>query len=407
MKLSTKTLIGLGIAGALTITVKAVKSAKTLIENELDVRNSLFDSLPEEGLTNNACAACKLEDDCHCECKGNATPHLIATGDTFQLVEVDCECGLNEADCTSFELIAVDTTSGLKETLKELRTDGLFEYGVLDPNEYGDNVMITPIENSDLVEFSAGSLSDIQGALQARLENNILAEPVKPKSSTPSFIPHKSPAFLTVSNDPESIFNALSELHKSGVIPRKIILTKADLKRLHDDLDDRCGELLECDVIKVHGTVPEIHEKMVYILNVLYRLGEVDTNGDLKFDIVDTGIMIENVNAILREFGTDLNKVPTIQPKDKENTTSDGCGFNECFDIDGKPYEPVEDSEEEIELTDAELKDAIEKIYLKLNPHLKKAQKGFKKVTENNKDLLDKAKKPVRHLFDEFNNIGK
>lgn len=410
MKLSTKALIGLGIVGAATLTVKAVKSAKDLIKNELYVRNSLFNNIPDEGIADQGvCPACNLTKDCNCNCEGDAKPYLIAVGDAFQLVGVDCDCGIENDECTSFSLVAVDTIGGLKDTLEELRHDELFERHVFNQDECTAKTKITPIKNSDLVEFSACSLEDVQCAVQLRLENKILAEPTKSETHTPAETPIDIPfgvqAFITVDNDPESIFNALCELYDSGVVPRTITLTKVDLERLNDDLGARSSEILDSDVVKARGTVPQIYEKLVYILNVLYQLGEVDSNGDLNFDIVATRKMIEDVNAVLRELGIYGHDIHT-HPKDKE-TNVDEDGFHECLDIDGKPYEPSEDSEDEKELTDADFEALIEKIYHKLNPHFKKAKKDFKKLTENNKDLLDKAKKPVRHMFDEFNNIGK
>lgn len=404
MKLSTKALIGLGIVGAATLTVKAVKSAKELIKNELYVRNSLFNNIPDEGIDDQGvCPSCSLAKDCNCDCEGEAKPYLIAVGDTFQLVGVDCVCGLENDECTSFSLVAVDTISGLKDTLEDLRHDELFERHVFNQDECTAKAKITPIKNSDLVEFSACSLEDIQCAVQLRLEDKILAEPAK--SETPIDVPVGVQAFITVDNDPESIFNALCELYDSGVIPRMITLTKVDLERLNDDLGARSSEILDSDVVKARGTVPQIYEKLVYILNVVYQLGEVDSNGDLNFDIAATRKMIEDVNAVIRELGIHVHDTPP-NPKDKE-TNADEEGFHECLDIDGKPYEPSEDSEDEKELTDADFEAALEKIYNKLNPHFKKAKKDLKNLTENHKDLLDKAKKPVRRMFDEFNNIGK
>lgn len=404
MKLSTKALIGLGIVGAATLTVKAVKSAKELIKNELYVRNSLFNNIPDEGIDDQGvCPSCSLAKDCNCDCEGEAKPYLIAVGDTFQLVGVDCVCGLENDECTSFSLVAVDTIGGLKDTLEDLRHDELFERHVFNQDECTAKAKITPIKNSDLVEFSACSLEDIQCAVQLRLEDKILAEPAK--SETPIDVPVGVQAFITVDNDPESIFNALCELYDSGVIPRMITLTKVDLERLNDDLGARSSEILDSDVVKARGTVPQIYEKLVYILNVVYQLGEVDSNGDLNFDIAATRKMIEDVNAVIRELGIHVHDTPP-NPKDKE-TNADEEGFHECLDIDGKPYEPSEDSEDEKELTDADFEAALEKIYNKINPHFKKAKKDLKNLTENHKDLLDKAKKPVRRMFDEFNNIGK
>lgn len=408
MKLSTKALIGLGIVGAATLAVKAAKSAKELIQNELYVRNSLFNSIPDEGITDQgACVACNLTKDCNCNCEGNEKPYLIAVGDTFQLVGVDCDCGSDNDECTSLSLVAVDTIGGLKDTLEELRHDGLFERHVFNQDECTTKAKITSIKNSDLVEFSAGSFEDIQCAVQLRLEDKILAEPAKsetPKhAETPTNIPVGVQALITVDNDPESIFNALCELYDSGVVPRIITLTKVDLKRLHDDLGDRSSEILDSDVVKVLGTVTQIYEKLVYILNVVYQLGEVDSDGNLKFDIVATRKMIEDVNAVIRELGIHGHDIHT-HLKDEE---SDADGFHECLDIYGKPYEPSEDSEDDKELTDADFKAELEKIYHKLNPHFKKAKNELKNLTENHKDLIDKAKKPVRRMFDEFNNIGK
>lgn len=410
MKLSTKTLIGLGIVGAATLAVKAAKSAKEIIKNELYVRNSLFNNIPDEGITDQgACPACNLNKDCNCNCEGDEKPYLIAVGDTFQLVGVDCDCGVENDECTSFSLVAVDTIGGLKDTLEELRHDELFERHIFNPDKCATKAKITSIKNSDLVEFSARSLEDIQCAVQLRLEAKILAEPAKSETpaqaETPIDVPVGVQAIITVDNDPESIFNALSELYDSGVVPRTITLTKADLERLHDDIGARSSEILDSDVVAARGTVPQIYEKLVYILNVVYQLGEFDSNGDLKFDIVATRKMIEDVNAVIRELGIHGHD-RHIHPKDKEADSNED-GFHECLDIDGKPYEPSEDSEDEKELTDADFEAALEKIYHKLNPHFKKAKKDLKNLTESHKDLLDKAKKPVRRMFDEFNNIGK
>lgn len=406
MKLSTKALIGLGIVGAATLAVKAAKSAKELIQNELYVRNSLFNSIPDEGITDQgACVACNLTKDCNCNCEGNEKPYLIAVGDTFQLVGVDCDCGIKNDACESFSLLAVDTIDGLKDALEELRHDEVFERRVFNHDKCTTKAKIKPIKNSDLVEFSAVSLEDIQCVVQLRLEDKILAKPSKSETHTETSTdsPVGVQAFITVDNDPESIFNALCELYDSGVVPRTITLTKVDLKRLHDDLGDRSSEILDSDVVKVRGTVTQIYEKLVYILNVVYQLGEVDSDGNLKFDIVATRKMIEDVNAVIRELGIHGHDIHT-HLKDEE---SDADGFHECLDIYGKPYEPSEDSEDDKELTDADFKAELEKIYHKLNPHFKKAKNELKNLTENHKDLIDKAKKPVRRMFDEFNNIGK
>ncbi|NCE77057.1 hypothetical protein D1157_19305, partial [Anaerotruncus sp. X29] len=150
MKLSTKTLIGLGIVGAATLAVKAANSAKEIIKNELYVRNSLFNNIHDEGITDQgACPACNLNKDGNCNCEGDEKPYLIAVGDTFQLVGVDCDCGVENDECTSFSLVAVDTIGGLKDTLEELRHDELFERHIFNPDKCATKAKITSIKNSD------------------------------------------------------------------------------------------------------------------------------------------------------------------------------------------------------------------------------------------------------------------
>lgn len=361
MKLSTKTLIGLGLVGAAAVAAKAYKSAKNIIDSEIMTRNFMYDHLPDaftdkiDSLFDQSgkCEACSLKDKCDCKCdRDEFKTHLIALSDNFQLIAKTCECGLSDCDCEGYTLVVVDNREGLKSTLDELRNDNIFDLGMPKEPKNGVKTSVNSIENSVLVELTASTLEEIQLTLMSRLEKEIVDTHNDSKDA--SFI-DKHPelasaqAFIALDNTPDAIFEALCNLRDSGLVPRQITLDKSDLKRLEKLFDNRDSEIFGSRYLKICGTVTEIHEKLVYLFNIVYQLGQVDENGSLNFDIDKTQEMIDQFQNFVNNLSNGGSLSDLMDCYDNPIH-----GDSNMTDENGKPYDSEDSDFEDDDDTDSD-----------------------------------------------------
>lgn len=380
MKLSTKTLIGLGIvgvAGAATVAVKAYKSAKTLIENEIDVRNGMFERMTDP-----------------------TKPNLISIAESYQLVASD---GNLDGDSNFYTLVSIDTVEGLRSTLKTLQEDEIFSR-VVCAKDCSADVSVEELENSDLVEFKGYSIEAIQCVLMARLEKFIVESPISTDTDT-GVDADMSEAFLIVDNDPAALFQALGKLYELGLITNTINLSSTRIKELDEKLATIKDELKDSDHVRLEGSVHDIHEKLVYLMNVYYGMGDLTPEGSIEFDIESSQKMVSDVENFLKDIGVSLN-----------TEVSDEDVDHECVDEFGKPYfEPVGDTETDetnTPSTNAEIKNALDEFSKRFHKGKKGAEKTVDKVlnkslNELGHDAKHHLKRGVRYIKDEFNEVGR
>lgn len=295
MKLSTKTLLGLGVAGAVvtaTIAAKAFKSAKQLIENEIDVRNGLYDQIPDEP------ANCK-SNDCKDSCKCDGPKYsLLASGEAFQLAGVTCDCGE-----TGYELDVIDTFEGLAATLKELRTDEFFKTDVdadFSTKEYTST--ITPSKVGTIAEIYAPTIDDLYYTVLQRIleKSNEKPENVNAKFDEIEF---DDPSFILVTScNPQDILLALNQLVIQGLIDSKVTVPAKFVEDFKPELKHIDSEY----VLKFQGSINEIVFKLISVLAVEFQIIDVTDGEDISVDIKKLSADFdEMLDAFSKIFSTD------------------------------------------------------------------------------------------------------
>lgn len=296
MKLSTKTLLGLGVAGAVvtaTIAAKAFKSAKQLIENEIDVRNGLYDQIPDEP------ANCK-NNDCKESCKCDGPKYsLLASSEAFQLAGVTCDCGE-----TGYELDVIDTFEGLVTSLKELRTDEFFKMDVDEDfatKEYTST--ITPSKVGTIAEIYAPTIDDLYYTVLQRIleKSNEKLEDVSAKFDDIEFDDPKEGFILVTSCNPQDILLALNQLVIQGLIDSTVTVPAKFVEDFKPELKHIDSE----HVLKFQGSIEDIVFKLISVLAFEFQIIDATDGEDITVDIPKLNVDFDEIlEAFSKIFST-------------------------------------------------------------------------------------------------------